>query len=193
MSCCCDGSSAIPREYIDLIKWAAGKVDAPFFKLATTYELAGIVRERVFCYELYHQLRLGMGQSNKLSLNGEIDKRGHFDFAPKDRKNPDFVFHIPGTHSGNTLVIEVKGSLDSPDGIQKDIKTILTFVGKYSYKAGVFVLYNHSFEEFANKVSDNLRELSSEPMANSVFILSIKKPHGDCEEHLLSDVKIVSQ
>jgi len=181
--------AAIPQDYVNLIKSALEKVDKPFFKLITTYKPASIVRERVFCYELYHQIQLARKKHHTLSLNGEIDKRGHFDFDREDRRNPDFVFHIPGTHSGNTLVVEVKGRLDVPADIQEDFKAILTFVQKYSYKAGVFVLYNHSFAELIGQIGGHLQELSKLPNANSVFILSIKRPHGDCEEHLLSEVR----
>jgi hypothetical protein len=91
-------------------------VGQEYFRLTTTYEPSGIVRERVFCYELYRRIRLTMSDDHALSLNGEIDKRGHVDFHPADQKNPDFVFHVPGTHEGNTLVVEVKGHIDASQG-----------------------------------------------------------------------------
>ena len=75
-----------------------------FSNLKTTYEPSGIVRERAFCYELYHQLRLVQGEEHILTLNGEIDKRGHMDYENIDKKNPDFVFHIPGEIHANTIV-----------------------------------------------------------------------------------------
>jgi hypothetical protein len=121
-----------------------------------------------------------------LTLNGEIDKRGHIDFAPKDQKNPDFVFHIPGTHEGNTLVIEVKGKLE-PDDIEKDFNTITTFIEEYEYTAGVFVLYNHSIERLKQRAGQVLRKYNSRPSASSVHILAIEHPGMDCEELLLSE------
>ena len=36
-----------------------------------------IYRERVYCYELYHQLRIEMGDDLGFSLSGEVDKRRH--------------------------------------------------------------------------------------------------------------------
>ena len=36
---------------------ALEKVGIKYYKLETTYEPSGVVRERVFCYELYHQIR----------------------------------------------------------------------------------------------------------------------------------------
>jgi hypothetical protein len=178
--------AAIVNKCIKFLKVALCKVEPGFFRLATTYEPNGIVRERVFCYELYHQVRLTMGQDRTLSLNGEIDKRGHSKFAPEDQKNPDFVFHIPGEFETNTLIVEVKGRLDGPDDIEKDFETILTFVRKYQYKAGVFILYNHSFAEFQQEMGNRLEDLCKQSKADAVFILSIKEPQGKCEEHLLS-------
>jgi len=121
-----------------------------------------------------------------LTINGEIDKRGHIDFAPEDQKNPDFVFHIPGTHEGNTLVIEVKGKLE-PDDIEKDFNTITTFIEEYEYTAGVFVLYNHSLERLKRSAGQVLRKYNSRPSANSVHILAIERPGMNCEELLLSE------
>lgn len=182
-------SNSIIREYIELIKEALSQVEPAYFELTTTYEPSGIVRERVFCYELYHQLRNRMTTNHKLTLNGEIDKRGHIDFNHEDQKNPDFVFHIPGTHEGNTLIIEVKGKLNSID-IKKDFDTVSTFIEKYNYQAGIFILYNHSLDEFIEESSQMLNHFKKKLSANSFYILTIKQPQKSCEEHLLSELDI---
>ena len=48
------------EEYIQLIKAALERVEPGYYRLATTYEPSGIIRERAFCYELYHQIRSSM-------------------------------------------------------------------------------------------------------------------------------------
>lgn len=158
-------------KYIQKITEALDKVESPYFKLETTYEPAGIVRERVFCYELYHQLRLALKDDSGLTLNGEIDKRGHVDFAMEHRKNPDFVFHVPGQHEGNTIVMEVKGRIDKPADIVKDFKTITTFIDKYQYQLGIFLLYNHSFAEFSDALS-NLKDVGLLPAIEKTLIIT---------------------
>ncbi len=175
----------IVRQYVDLIKTALSQVESVYFKLETTYKPSGIVRERVFCYELYHQIRKIMPEFD-LTLNGEIDKSGHPDFVPRGLKNPDFVFHKPGSHEDNTLVIEVKGKL-KPDAIEKDFNKITNFIEEYNYKAGVFVLYNNSLEKLKQRAGRVLRNYNSRPSANSVHILAIEHPGMDCEELLLSE------
>lgn len=178
--------TTIVRQCVDLIKTALSQVELDYFKLETNYEPPGIVRERVFCYEFYHQIRKIMTDSD-LKLNSEIDKRGHPDFAPGGWKNPDFVIHTPGTHENNTFIIEVKGKLE-PKKIGEDIKKIITFIEEYQYKAGVFVLYNHSLESLKQSAGQLLRNYNSRPSANSVHILAIENPGMDCEELLLSEL-----
>ena len=133
---------------LEVIENAINLVEEPYYNLRTTYEPNGIVRERVFCYELYHRMRciLEERKATRLTLNGEVDKRGHINFKRKDRKNPDFVFHMPGSMEGNTIVVEVKGKATSSylDACLKDFNTIVTFVSKYRYRVGVFILYNYS-------------------------------------------------
>ena len=103
------------KKYFDLILCSLDNVEQPYYNLKTTYEPSGIVRERVFCYELYHQIRCLQTKRNEieLTLNGEIDKRGHVAFTQEDQKNPDFVFHIQGEMIVNTIVLEVKGRSDN--------------------------------------------------------------------------------
>jgi len=180
--------------YLELIKSALKCIGPAYFKLATTYEPSGIVRERVFCYELYHQIRRSMNRYHKLSLNGEIDKRGHVDFKPEHQKNPDFVFHIPGEHEKNTLVIEVKGRLDyGSDSLAADLQTILSFINCYRYRAGIFILYNHSFQELTTVVGRRLRDMATDMAADAIFILCIKKPREHCEEHILTEFRGMHQ
>ena len=69
-----------------------------YYRLRTTYSEEGIVRERVFCYELYHRIRClqNNGRLPCIHIHGEIDKSGHALFEREDQKNPDFIFHVPG-------------------------------------------------------------------------------------------------
>jgi len=178
--------TTIVRQYVDLIKTALSQIGSDYFKVKTTYKKSGIVRERVFCYEFYHQIRKIMTDSD-LKLNSEIDKRGHPDFAPGGWKNPDFVIHTPGTNENNTFIIEVKGKLE-PKKIGEDIKKIITFIEEYQYTAGVFVLYNHSLERLKQRAGHVLMEYNSRLSANSVHILAIENHGMDCEELLLSEL-----
>lgn len=66
-------------------------------------------RERVYCYELYHQLRASWPDPCEWSLNGEVDKGGHFQFEGQKAPKPDFLVHMPG-EPNNFAAIEVKAA-----------------------------------------------------------------------------------
>jgi hypothetical protein len=157
--------------YFDLIRQGLTQVGASYYRLRTTYRPTGIVRERIFCYELYHQIRSLMGEYELLSLHGEIDKRGHRDFRREHRRNPDFVFHLPETHAGNMLVVEVKGQLGQDNwAIIKDFETLLAFTSRYQYKAGLFLIYNHTLSELKAKLGTAVQPLADRIGAEKVRI-----------------------
>lgn len=181
------------KKYLNIIIEGLNRVEEPYYHIKTTYALSGIVRERAFCYELYHQIRCIQTERNemKLSLNGEIDKRGHLEFDKDDQKNPDFVFHIPGEMDDNTFVIEVKGIIN--DDCIHDFQKLELFVCKYGYKMGIFILYNHTFEEFTRKLSEKLRKNFSsvpESRAKNILIICKKDVLTKPERHTLLDVML---
>lgn len=180
------------RLYIDLIRRALANVRGDFYRVITTYEKHGIPRERVFCYELYHQMRIIMEQHSyyERTLHGEIDKKGHHDILDKDQRNPDFVIHVPGLHAGNTLIVEVKGRLDSDyyEAVEKDFKTLLTFVTHYQYRAGVFILFGHTLKNLIVRMRERLRALQQDPSAKHVYILCKRDFSHAGDEARLSDL-----
>lgn len=163
-------------ELVQKISKAAGAIDKEYLNLKTTYEPKGIVRERVFCYELYHQLRK-LNLAQELKLNGEVDKRGHTDFDKEDRRNPDFVFHVPGTHLNNTIVMEVKGALSKPKKVIKDFSTLHLFVSKYDYEAGVFLLYNHTIQDLRKLIHTYGEKIASDSTLKKIYIITLPEAH----------------
>jgi hypothetical protein len=104
-------------------------------------------RERVYCYELYHQLRHHLPNGFSYTLHGEIDKLGHeivcnaFKDEEIKKPNPDFVVHHPGTHE-NLAVVEVKSRVGiSKDEVEKDLRKLEIFIDKVGYKHGIFLIY----------------------------------------------------
>ena len=66
----------------DLIGSASAHIGADYFQLPVA-DADAVYRERVYCYELYHQLRC-LWKDFPFSLGGEIDKQGnpHFHRGP---------------------------------------------------------------------------------------------------------------
>ena len=141
---------------ISLIKDALDEVTQDYYHILTTYSL-DVVRERVFCYELYHQIRKIQGANGccQFNIHGELDKRGHELIAREDWKIPDFIFHVPGSMEGNALIVEVKGTI-TVQGVSKDLETLKAFCSKYGYQQGLWILFNYNLEEAKGELRKTL-------------------------------------
>lgn len=139
--------------YERLIVEAFDEVPQDYYKLKTTYSRAGIVRERVFCYEFYHRIR-SLQESKlltDLNIHGEVDKRGHELFEAGEQRIPDFIFHKPGSMRENLIVVEVKGKLEK-NGLLSDWNTLSVFCKKYNYVKGMWIIYNYSLNDVKDKI-----------------------------------------
>ena len=98
------------EQFDDILRSATAKIAAEYFQLPIDGGLP-IYRERVYCYELYHQMRcLWPEQETDLRLNGEVDKKAHPVMSQLDMRLaiPDLLVHGPGFMARNFAVIEVK-------------------------------------------------------------------------------------
>jgi hypothetical protein len=132
------------NHFLQLLARATAEVQDPYFHLPVAGREDTIYRERVYCYELYHQIRKLLEEDGQLApytLSGEIDKQAH-PFIERQCA-PDFVFHIPGgMDDQNFVVVEVKPITGTTDGIEKDLKTLTDFVSEeIGYKLGVELVY----------------------------------------------------
>ena len=128
--------------FIELLVEATTRIPENYFQLPVAGKEEPIYRERVYCYELYHQLRMLLEAAEHLScytLSGEIDKKGH----PVIRAcSPDFVFHLPGDRNANIAVVEVKPANGAIEGIKKDLETLSYFVSEeIGYQLGIHLVY----------------------------------------------------
>jgi len=100
-------------------------------------------RERVYCYELYHQIKARWPKSTDYRLNGENTKQGHpyFENIP-GWLMPDFLVHVPGFDI-NYCVMEVKSSNSSLQKISDDFESLKTFLSldSYPYERGILILF----------------------------------------------------
>ncbi|KML32336.1 hypothetical protein [Rossellomorea marisflavi] len=140
--------------------------------------------ERVFCYELYHQLRKIM-EHNKLKenviLQAELRKaqvgsevEQLFELKSIDGVYyPDFLIHEPHTNDNQDLIIEVKANprLTVKD-MKKDILKIDQFINRYEYKKGIFLAINIK--------EDKLNQLLS-----NAELLECLKEQVTCQEEIL--------
>lgn len=169
------------NDILKMIKDAMKEVDRCYYSISCAKMASPKLRERTYCYELYHQMRI-LQDKNKdntnfdiMTIHGEIDKRGGG--AVPQKFNPDFVFHVPGKMYKNLVVVEVKVNWDK-EKVKKDFTTLCTMIYLYGYQTGVFVLVgkNQSYvNRYINK--DKLNYLYSEigdlsRVDNKIYILT---------------------
>jgi len=135
--------------FIELLVKATALIPTVYFQLPVAGKEDPIYRERAYCYELYHRLRMLLEEEGRLAeyvLSGEIDKQGH----PIIRAcSPDFVFHAPGLMD-NLVVVEVKPVNGALEGVQKDVETLAYFTSNpVGYRLGVLLIYGDDQEKFS--------------------------------------------
>lgn len=141
------------QKFTEILKQATSRIYSQFFHL----HLDGgdpVYRERVYCYELYHQLRCLWPQSSRYCLNGELDKAAHpiLRDLGADYAKPDLLVHRPGDMRGNNTIIEVKSCNAKNDGICKDIDTLSLFLERVGYKRAIYLVFGYEAANTAQKI-----------------------------------------
>lgn len=133
----CDATSAIPSEYF----------------LLPIYGADPVYRERVYCYELYHQMRRLWPAESPYRLNGEVDKRSHPYFQDGAQPKPDLLVHQPGAGE-NYAVIEVKSSRAATRDIEKDLGTLTLFRNRLGYERSIYLVYGAEAPNAAARIHE---------------------------------------
>ena len=128
-------------EFLDTLRRATKAVAPDYFALPAP-DRRLVSRERVYCYELYHQIRCLLPDDYRYTLNAEIDKAGHPWLAEGDlRRKPDLVVHTPGGHP-NLLVIEVKSGSAGPDDLKEAAESLRYFTDRpFCYEYGALLVF----------------------------------------------------
>jgi len=132
------------QHFLESLKKACERIDRHYFQLDVAGSEEPIYRERVYCYELYHQLRCILGDTFPYKLDGEVDKAGHpiirSELGPK---KPDFIVHVPGEMNRNLMVIEVKPVTvkNKINELKEDLKTLKEFLHKARYYRAIMLIY----------------------------------------------------
>jgi hypothetical protein len=173
------------EDFVTKLVEATGQIEDCYFRVQTASERGPkpVYKERVYCYEFYHQLRNAIPDASRYTLMGELDKRGHE--IIHGGKAPDFVFHVPGTINGNLAVMEVK-RIDNNDNdeIQNDCYKLRKFVEEEGrYKGAIYLVFGDQggrIDTFREVARQKLRGLTK-----GVFVLLWHKRAHECAAKIL--------
>lgn len=156
------------QELTEILEHATANVTKEYFMLKIDGS-SPIYRERVYCYELYHQMRVLWPEDTEFYLNAEVDKAAHpiLGELGADHVKPDFLVHGPGYMTKNDTIIEVKSKKLRKDGIKKDLESMSLFRNNVNYKRAIYLIYGVEIDvgsilERIHNVSrevDNLAEI----------------------------------
>jgi hypothetical protein len=118
-------------------------------------------QERIFAYELYHQVRLQF--TEHWYVNGEFRKG--LSLVPRvDRRDwviPDLVIHQPATTENNLVVVEIKSSRNLlPTDLLNDLRKLEMFTDPkqgLGFSIGIMLIVNSDFTLVFAQASDELK------------------------------------
>lgn len=136
--------------------------------------------ERIFCYELYYQLRVRMDAETpnifeNVFLQGELKKH---QLEPLIKRFglrrlsqgfiPDLLLHTPGNADDHPYVIEIKNnkSLEEQE-LFEDIDKISEFICDYYYQRGVFLGVSISLNSLINLIKGS-KQISKIPKIHEI-------------------------
>ncbi|SRR6266498_1266415 len=127
-------------------------------------------RERVYCYELYHQLRCQWPSRFPYVLCGEIDKRKHAYVRGDYLENikPDFLVHEPGRMDAdsNLLAIEVKPANTTSIKIVKDLQKLTALRRALTNSYDQAANYQHAIFWLYGGIPEDWKELTDQLQQN---------------------------
>ena len=132
------------HELDEILVQATANIAAEYFQLPI-FGGPPVFRERVHCYELYHQMRCLWPADSAYRLGGEVDKQGHFALEQLGARGekPDLLVHLPGDMNRNYAIIEVKHTLALQRGVRKDLKTLTLFRNHLRYQRAIYLVFGN--------------------------------------------------
>ncbi len=172
-------NGAFPQ-LVQMLSVAASRVTQEYFQLPVA-NADSVYRERVYCYELYHQLRCIWDEFG-FSLGGEVDKAGHPHFrnGPYAGAKPDLLVHVPGQMDQNLAAVEVKPATASVEELRHDLHKLTWFCQRARYLKGVLLIYGDGGE--TESVRAKLQGAVDNEVDLPVLISLYHREVGHCPE-----------
>ncbi|MBX3043466.1 MAG: hypothetical protein KIT33_05110 [Candidatus Kapabacteria bacterium] len=145
--------------FLESLLKATEKIPEGYFMIPVASKEEAIYRERSYCYELYHNIKLELPNDFNFTLSGELDKKGHPIISQKCGEIiPDFLVHRPGKMGleDNFVIIEVKSIKNTDDNeISKDFRKLKCMTEiENGYYRGIHLIYGYDDSESGIKIKE---------------------------------------
>lgn len=160
--------------------------------------------ERIFCYELYHQLRILIDaerNENKNFLEGtylqaEIKKMQIYDLLQTFGITPltgsfvpDLLMHSPGNANSHPYVIEIKATPFVLEvEVLADLCKIGEFLNKYNYEKGIFLAVNLGQKTLTDLIKSAFHNGEKNYARKPAALSSFRELHN-----VLGDITIITR
>jgi hypothetical protein len=171
------------NELTGILAAATAAIELGYFRLNIDGG-SPVYRERVYCYELYHQMRSRWPDGCPFWLNGEIDKAAHPILMQlgADVAKPDLLIHQPGCMAGNYAIIEVKSARAPNAAIAKDVEILSLFRRSVGYARAIYLIYG---EEISGRLLTRVEETAHNTQELAPIELWLHRaPHAPAFHHL---------
>jgi hypothetical protein len=171
------------KKFLQMLRTATERIEEHYFRLPVA-DGDQVYRERVYCYELYHQLRCRWNNFS-FRLCGEVDKSNHkwFREGPYSRAKPDLLVHNPGSmdEMDNLAVIEVK-YYKKDVRFKHDLKKLTWFCKNAKYLRGIFLVYGEAAEEAIRKKVLRASQSSNRVDIQRIDVFHHAHPRCECKQ-----------
>jgi hypothetical protein len=151
--------------FIAGLQTAGSRMDAHYFRIIVYGAREPIYRERVYCYELYHQLRVALGDDFEYKLDGELDKIKHPALLRLVASKPDLLVHVPGEMTRNLAVVEVKPVDTRVDRLHDDLLKLKGFLDYAQYFRGIMLVYSNVRQEIPDWIREQVHQFQEPRIA----------------------------
>lgn len=163
-----------PEIFLNWLYYAIDKVESGYFSR----------HERIYCYELYHRIRVAMwihekkyGKLEHIFLHGEAVKvcLSHEQAAQYDlyslgsRYSPDFLLHSPASGDRQLAIMEVKATPNiNHNSLKIDLEKLTVFKRNYKYQLAIFHCINNSLDHLIKE----LKKIDIEDIDDNIIIIT---------------------
>jgi hypothetical protein len=158
-------SIATTTDFHEILKKAISGIQDRYFQtciIGKDGKSKKVYRERVYCYELYHQMRKHWPCGGTLQLHGEFDKSGSNFFAGTGARGskPDFLVHVPGNSEMNLVAMEVKPVTTTANKIKSDLQKLSALHREANYRCVIYLIFGENAKNKAKKIHSLINELN---------------------------------